>query len=104
MATDIQSPKSLSISIPPLRNGDRLTQSEFLCRYRAMPNLHHAELFELLPMGDDGIYRSTVLPGLWLDPAAAMRGDLGRALEVLNRGIADLNQQPFVEQLKSAMA
>jgi Uma2 family endonuclease len=32
--------------IPPLTNGDRLSQAEFLRRYSAMPDLHHAELIE----------------------------------------------------------
>lgn len=49
--------------------------------------------FELLPAGDDGILRSTVLPGLWLDPAAVVRGDLARALEVLNQGLAHPTHQ-----------
>jgi Uma2 family endonuclease len=57
--------------------------------------------FETLPVGDDGILRSTVLPGLWLDPAAVMRGDLRRALEVLNLGITDASHESFVEKLKS---
>ncbi len=235
MATDIrtQTPELIAAPIPLLRNGDRLTQAEFLCRYHAMPNLHHAELiegrvympspvsasrhgephfdfitwlgvyramtpgivggdnstlnldldnapqpdgylriteqasgqtrmedgylvgapelvvevaassvsydlhdklnvyqrngvreylvwrtedramdwfvlingrFEKLPVGDDGILRSTVLPGLWLDPAAVMRGDLRRALEVLNLGIADASHKAFVEKLKSPEA
>ncbi len=60
--------------------------------------------FETLPVGDDGILRSTVLPGLWLDPAAVMRGDLRRALEVLNQGITDASHKSFVEKLQSPKA
>ncbi|MCA9013258.1 MAG: Uma2 family endonuclease [Planctomycetaceae bacterium] len=60
--------------------------------------------FETLPVGDDGILRSTVLPGLWLDPAAVLRGDLRRALEVLNQGITDASHESFVEKLKSKKA
>ena len=60
--------------------------------------------FETLPVGDDGILRSTVLPGLWLDPAAVMRGDLRRALEVLNQGITDASHESFVEKLKPPKA
>lgn len=29
-----------------LQNGDRMTRTEFLRRYRAMPNVSHAELIE----------------------------------------------------------
>jgi Uma2 family endonuclease len=32
--------------LPPLTNGDHLTQAEFLRRYSAMPDLHNAELVE----------------------------------------------------------
>ena len=32
--------------LPPLRQGDRLTQDEFLRRYHAMPGVRHAELIE----------------------------------------------------------
>lgn len=48
MATDIQRPSLESPlgSIPPLRNGDRLSRAEFLRRYHAMPGLNHAELIE----------------------------------------------------------
>ncbi len=235
MATDIRRPNSDSLpsSIPPLRNGDRLTQAEFLRRYHAMPGVHHAELiegrvfmpspvsaehhgephfdfigllftyramtpgivgggnstlnldldntpqpdgylriveqaggqtrmvdgflvgapeliveiaassvsydlhdklnayrrngvreylvwrtedkaidwfvlindrFEWLPAGQDGIVRSSVLPGLWLDPAAVLRGDMARTLAVLQQGLADAAHQQFAEQLKTAMS
>jgi hypothetical protein len=30
--------------VPPLRDGDHLTVSEFLCRYQAMPEVTKAEL------------------------------------------------------------
>jgi hypothetical protein len=33
-------------SIPPLRNGDRLSRAEFERRYDAMPHLKKAELIE----------------------------------------------------------
>jgi Uma2 family endonuclease len=33
-------------SVPPLRNGDRLTRDEFMRRYEAMPELNKAELIE----------------------------------------------------------
>lgn len=48
MATEmkIDRPEAPAPAIPPLRNGDRLTQAEFLRRSQAMPDLHHAELIE----------------------------------------------------------
>jgi hypothetical protein len=51
MATDAAIPDDLAPgtampALPPLTNGDRLTQAEFLRRYEAMPHLHDAELIE----------------------------------------------------------
>lgn len=37
---------SLSLVIPPLENGDKLTRAEFERRYEAMPNVKKAELIE----------------------------------------------------------
>jgi hypothetical protein len=48
--------------------------------------------YERLPLGADGVYRSEVFPGLWLDPAALIRGDLATVLQVLQRGIAQRSQ------------
>ena len=36
------------------------------------------------PLGDDGLYRSTVFPGLWLDPAALTKGDQRRLRAVVD--------------------
>ena len=43
--------------------------------------------FEALAPGDDGILRSTVFPGLWLDRAALLRGDLAAVLAALQQGL-----------------
>lgn len=51
--------------------------------------------FEPLPLVD-GIYRSEVLPGLWLEPAAVLRGDLARVLQVLEQGLASPEHAAFV--------
>ena len=40
------------------------------------------------PVGDDGLYRSTVFPGLWLDPVALMNGDRRRLRAVVDLGCA----------------
>lgn len=55
--------------------------------------------FEVLAMPTDGVYRSTVFLGLWLDAAALLRGDLARVLAVLNDGINSPDHQQFVDQL-----
>jgi Uma2 family endonuclease len=55
--------------------------------------------FEVLPAPADGVYRSAAFPGLWLDAAALLAGDLARVLAVLNQGINSPDHRAFVEQL-----
>jgi Uma2 family endonuclease len=57
----------------------------------------------LLP-GQDGIIRSEVFPGLWLDPEAMIRGDFARVLQVLQQGIASPEHAAFVARLRQAGA
>jgi Uma2 family endonuclease len=56
--------------------------------------------FESLSPSADGILRSTVFPGLWLDPAALLRGDLATVLAVLQQGLSSLEHAEFVARLK----
>ena len=53
-----------------------------------------------LPPGEDGILRSEVYPGLWLDPAAMVGLDAGRVHEVLLQGIASPDHAAFVERMR----
>jgi Uma2 family endonuclease len=50
-------------------------------------------------IGGDGIYRSTVFPGLWLDPKALLKGDRRRLRAVLDRGCATPEHRTFVGRL-----
>jgi Putative restriction endonuclease len=52
----------------------------------------------------DGIYRSGIFPGLWLDPAALLRKDLAGVLAVLERGLATPEHAAFVARLADAAA
>ncbi len=47
----------------------------------------------------DGLYRSEVFPGLWLDPAALLAGDLRRLRQVVDQGVATPEHAAFVAQL-----
>jgi Uma2 family endonuclease len=58
--------------------------------------------YEPLPPGDDGIWRSMVFPGLWLDPAALLRDDLDTLLDVLQRGLNSPEHEAFKAQLRQA--
>jgi Uma2 family endonuclease len=47
----------------------------------------------------EGIVKSAVFPGLWLDVKAMLAGDRARVLQVLQRGVASAEHQEFVAQL-----
>ncbi len=49
----------------------------------------------------DGIYRSEVFPGLWLDPNALIAGELVRWEKVMQAGLASQEHQDFVARLQS---
>jgi Uma2 family endonuclease len=55
--------------------------------------------FEPLSPGADGVLRSTVFPGLWLDPAALVRGDLTRVMAILQQGLNSPEHADFVARL-----
>jgi Uma2 family endonuclease len=52
-----------------------------------------------LPMDEQGMIRSEVFPGLWLDPSALLSGDMQQVLAVLQQGINSEAHQQFVQQL-----
>jgi hypothetical protein len=55
-----------------------------------------------LPLGADGIYRSHVFPGLWLDPIALIVGDTRRLRAVLDLGFGTPEHAQFVARLARA--
>jgi Uma2 family endonuclease len=55
-----------------------------------------------LPPGPDGIFRSEVFPGLWLDPSALLAGDMDAVIATLDRGIATPEHAAFVARLAEA--
>jgi Uma2 family endonuclease len=54
------------------------------------------------PIDDDGLYRSKVFPGLWLDPQALVSGDRWRLRAVIDQGCATPEHAAFVERLSQA--
>jgi hypothetical protein len=56
--------------------------------------------YEQLPVGPDGIVRSEVFPGLWIDPQALIAQDVVRILAVHQQGIASSEHTAFVERLR----
>ena len=47
----------------------------------------------------DGILRSTIFPGLWLDVPALIAGNMAQVLQTLNAGLATPEHATFVEEL-----
>jgi hypothetical protein len=58
--------------------------------------------FDRLVPAPSGIYQSDVSPGLWLDPAALINGDLARVAQVVQQGTASAEHQAFVARLQQA--
>jgi Uma2 family endonuclease len=57
--------------------------------------------FERLPLGADGLLRSEVLPGLWLDPQAVIAGDAARMFQVAMQGVASPEHHAFLARLRA---
>jgi Uma2 family endonuclease len=57
--------------------------------------------FEALLPSADGILRSTIFPGLWLDPAALIRGDVATVLAVVRQGLTSPEHAKFAADLRA---
>jgi Uma2 family endonuclease len=55
--------------------------------------------FVPLAPDEQGIHKSSVFPGLWLDAAAMLAGDRARVMAVAQQGIASPEHSQFIEQL-----
>jgi hypothetical protein len=64
----------------------------------------HGDTYARLPLNDAGLYASEVFPGLWLDPAALVRGDIARVLETVRLGMSSPEHAAFVERLRRSPA
>jgi len=58
--------------------------------------------FQQVPVPPDGIIRSLVFPGLWLDVNAFLAGDMLKVIEVLERGLAAPQHGEFIERLRAS--
>ncbi len=56
--------------------------------------------YERLAAGADGVCRSEVFPGLWLDVAALLAGEMARVLDTLRRGLEGAEHTAFVDCLR----
>ncbi len=60
--------------------------------------------YEPMVLPADGVIRSAVLPGLWLDLAALLAGDLAMVLAFLQQGLQSPEHTEFVNRLAQAGA
>jgi len=60
------------------------------------------EVYQAMPADERGILKSVLFPGLWLDAAAMLDGNLTRVLEVLREGLASPEHGAFVARLEEA--
>jgi Uma2 family endonuclease len=52
-------------------------------------------------VAEDGLFRSRVFPGLWLDEAAVWRGDLAKVLDVVQQGMSTPAYVEFARSVAS---
>lgn len=57
--------------------------------------------YERLLPGSDGVLRSEVFAGLWLDPAALLRGDIAAVLTAVQQGMARPEHGAFVARMSA---
>jgi Uma2 family endonuclease len=62
------------------------------------------EQYQRMPLDAQGLVHSEVFPGLWLEPAALLRGDLATVLTVVQQGLASAEHQAFVARLRPSTA
>jgi Uma2 family endonuclease len=62
----------------------------------------HEGSYQRIEPTADGILKSRVFPGLWLDGAAIVRGDLVRAQAVLQQGLQSQEHAEFVARLQAS--
>jgi hypothetical protein len=55
-------------------------------------------------LAEDGLYRSTVFPGHWVDPIALLEGDGRRLRAIIDLGCATREHADFVARLVAARA
>ena len=60
--------------------------------------------YRRLKANADGLLRSKVFPGLWLDAEALLAGNLARVLAVVQQGTASPEHAAFVARLRAASA
>ena len=64
--------------------------------------VNHGDQFDRLSPTPDGILRSKVFPGLWLNSRALIGGDLTAVLVTVQQGLGSPEHSDFVARLEQA--
>jgi len=73
-----------------------------VCAEESELHWFHFPTGEMIRSNRQGISRSRVFPGLWIDPSALLRCDSPRLTEVLQQGLASREHAAFVKRLHAA--
>ena len=91
---------------PKFDDYERVGVREYIVRAIGPDEIHWFVLrkgrFVDLEPGTDGIYRSEIFPGLWLDPGTLLAGDRKRLRAVVDLGCATPEHAAFVARLAAA--
>lgn len=60
--------------------------------------------YQIVPADSDGLWRSRIFPGLWLEGQALLTGDLRQVLNRLHEGMQSEEYKDFVERLRAKRA
>ncbi len=97
------SSRSIDLSAK-LRDYEQAGVREYLVRDLRSKTLHWFERRDgrLVPLApdSDGIYRSRIFPGLWLDQAALLSGNDAAVVATLQRGLASPEHAAFSAELQ----
>jgi len=63
----------------------------------------HGKAFKLMPVPGDGIWRSRVFPGLWLNGPAFLAGDMPQVLATLQQGLQSSEHAAFAAKLAARL-
>lgn len=63
-------------------------------------HVRSGDVFEVIPLPPDGIYKSRIFPGLWLHAEALLADDVARMLAALQQGMQSPEHADFVKQLQ----
>jgi hypothetical protein len=105
LIVEISHTTSLRDSGVKLRLYERSGVCEYLIVLTKKKQMIWRELIEgeyrEMAVGPDGILRSRVFPGLWLDEAALWKRDIARMAEVAQQGLATPEHAEFAQKLAS---